>query len=44
MQSAFRGIGEGTVEHLNNTIASILSLYPPKECANYYEAVGYGLA
>jgi len=43
LKAHLRCIGARTIDDLNNAIASILDLYPPEECSNYFNAAGYGL-
>lgn len=42
LKAHLRRIGARTIEDLHNAIASILALYEPDECQNYFNAAGYG--
>jgi len=43
LKAHLRRIGARTLEDLQDAIASILDLFSPDECANYFDAAGYGL-
>jgi len=43
LKAHLRRIGARTIGDLNKAIASIIDLYPPKECENYLNAAGYGV-
>ncbi len=43
LNAHLRGIGARTLEDLQDAIASILDLFSPDECANSFNAAGYGL-
>ncbi|MBI1393596.1 MAG: IS630 family transposase, partial [Alphaproteobacteria bacterium] len=41
LKALLRKAAERTVDALWNTIGSIVSLFSPNECANYFAACGY---
>lgn len=43
LKAHLRRIGARTIHDLQNAIASIIELFSPQECANYFNAAGYGL-
>lgn len=43
LKAHLRRIGARTIEALTDAVASILDLFSPEECKNYFEAAGYGV-
>jgi transposase len=43
LKAHLRRIGARTIEDLQDAIASVLDIFSPEECANYFDAAGYGL-
>lgn len=43
LKAHLRRIGARTIEDLTKAVASILELFSPDECRNYFNAAGYGL-
>lgn len=42
LKAHLRRIGARTIDDLEAAIASVLELYSPAECSNYFSAAGYG--
>ena len=43
LKAHLRRIGARTIDDLQNAIASVLDLFSPEECQNYFQAAGYGV-
>jgi len=43
LKAHLRRIGARTIEDLHDAIASVLDLFSPEECQNYFDAAGYGV-